>query len=510
MSSPSPRGGAASVFTHGVASGEPTADGVVLWTRVGSSEELEVTWTVATDPDLQDMVATGTATASPDHDGCVHAIVDGLSPATTYHYAFRHDEDRSSVGRTRTLPDGPVEHLRVAVFSCAKYSAGYFNALGRIADRDDLDLVLCLGDYIYEYGNDDPGLGPAIGRGFVPPHRCRTLEDYRARYAHSREDPDMRRLHERHAVVALPDDHEFADNTWRGGAKKHDDARDGAWPRRFHDAFRAWTEWLPTRIEPDGDVRLFRHVPLGDLADLLLLDTRTRRDRQAKGDEVDDEARTLLGDEQFAWLTEHLVGSKAAWRLIGQQVMIAQVESDLLPEDLGDPLGELGVLTPRDHGPEPDQWDGYPAERGRLLHDIADHGVRDVVFVSGDVHSAWACDLRLDPHDDDPIAVEFCTTSVTSENLDDHAGWGYRTRSPAIERELIDANPHIHWAEVDSHGYLLIDVTPERVEAQWHFVDTVRRPSEGVHLGGAWAVTRGTHRLEPVGASAGRGTPATR
>ncbi|HSL10148.1 MAG TPA: alkaline phosphatase D family protein [Actinomycetota bacterium] len=489
------------LFSHSVASGEPTASGVVLWTRAAGDADVDLVWEVADDEGFRNVVASGTAAASPTHDGCVRVIVDGLDAGSTYHYRFSAGDDVSPTGRTRTLPVAPVEHVRFAIFSCAKYSAGYFNALGRIADRNDIDFVVCLGDYIYEYGNDDPGLGAEIGRAFDPPHRCYDLADYRTRYAQSRSDPDMRRMHERHPIVALPDDHEFADNTWRGGAKKHDDAHDGDWRKRFREAFQAWTEWIPSRVEADADeIRLFRHLELGDLADLILLDTRTRRDRQAQGREVEDEDRTLLGRDQFEWLTDRLTGSSATWRLIGQQVMIAQVDSDLLPEDLGDPLGELGILTERDHGPEPDQWDGYPAERRRLLHDVTDHGVRDVVFLSGDVHSAWACDLRLDPHDGDDaiVAVEFCTTSVTSENLDDHTGWGYRTRSPAVERELIDANPHIHWAEVDSHGYMLVDVTPERVETQWHFVDTLLHPSDGVRLGGAWQVRRGTHTLEPV------------
>jgi alkaline phosphatase D len=489
-------------FTHGVASGDPSPDGVVLWARVAvAGEDVGVRWQVSTDAAFEHLIAEGAATASRKHDGCVRVVVDGLKAGTAYHYRFLSGDDVSSTGRMRTLPSDDVGHLRFAVFSCAKYSAGYFNALGRIADRDDLDFVLCLGDYIYEYGDDDPGLGEEIGRGFEPAHRCRELSDYRTRYAQARHDPDMRRMHERHAIIALPDDHEFADNTWRGGAKKHD-THDGDWRRRFREAFQAWTEWIPSRVRSDAEIRLFRRFSFGALADLILLDTRTRRDRQAQGREVEDEGRTLLGPDQLTWLTQQLVDSSAAWRLIGQQVMIAQVDSDLLPEDLGDPLGELGVLTERDHGPEPDQWDGYPAERRRLLHDVTDLGIRDVVFLSGDVHSAWACDLRLDPHasDEEGIAVEFCTTSVTSENLDEHTGWGYRTRSPEIERKLIDANPHIHWAEVDSHGYMLVDVTTERVEAQWHFVDTVLERSEGVRLGGAWAVRRGTHALEDVAA----------
>ncbi|MFL5797341.1 MAG: alkaline phosphatase D family protein [Actinomycetota bacterium] len=496
-----PRGNVRSMFTSGVASGDPLPDRVVLWTRCvpPSLGPVALTWVVARDPDLRHVVARGEALALPERDHTVHVDADGLDPATTYFFAFDDGEERSPVGRTRTTPEGAVEHLRIAVFSCAKFTAGYFNALARMADLDDLDLVLCLGDYIYEYGNADKGLGTRIGRPFEPAHRCRTLEDYRRRYAQSRRDPDMQRMHLRHPVVAIPDDHEFADNAWRGGAKKHVPPADGRWDRRRADAFRAWREWMPVRMPDSEDAtRLFRTMHLGELADLILLDTRTRRDHQASGAEVEREDRTLLGAEQFEWFTGELTQSRAAWRLIGNGVMIGQVRTDYMPEDVGEPLSELGVLTPRDQGPEPDQWDGYPAERRRLIHDITDHDVRDVVFLSGDVHSSWACDLKLGSHDPEErsVAVEFCTTSATSENLDEEAGWEPRTRSVPIEREIVEDNPHIAFCELDSHGFLLVDVTPERVQADWQYVDTVRRPSRSIRCGGSWMVRRGQHRLE--------------
>src|SRR4051812_12420666 len=455
------------VFRHGVASGDPLPDRVVLWTRVEPADgEVSVVWRVARDPGLRRVVAEGEVTTDAGSDFTVHVDAAGLEPGTAYHYGFEAEGERSPVGRTGTTPVARVDGLRFAAFSCAKYSAGYFNAWARIADRDDLDFVLCLGDYIYEYSNQDKGLGAEIGRAFEPDHRCVTLEDYRTRYAHTRKDPDAQAMHAAHPVIAITDDHEFADNAWRHGAKKHDDAENGPWEERRAAAFRAWREWMPVRLEdPDEDgTRMWRSFSFGDLVDLLMLDSRTRRDEQSKDlEEVERPDRVLLGDEQFAWLTDRLTSSRARWRLIGQSVMIAQVKPDLMPEDIGDPLGELGVLTKREHGPEPDQWDGYPAERDRLLRDIRDHEVGNVVFVSGDVHSSWACDLRLDPHDPEEtsVAVEFCTTSVTSENLDDHMGWGYRTRSPEVEREVVEDNPHISYAEFDSHGFLLIDVDPD-------------------------------------------------
>jgi alkaline phosphatase D len=493
-------------FPNGVASGDPWPDRVVLWTRVPTREPTELTWVVSPDPEMRDEAVSGRVTAEPDREGVAQIDVIGLEPGTTYFYRFELDGTASPVGRTRTLPEGPIDHLRFAVFSCAKYAAGYFNALGRIADRDDIDFVLCLGDYIYEYGNDDPGLGAEIGRAFEPSHRCATLEDYRTRYAQARRDPDMMRMHARHPIIAIPDDHEVADNRWRGGAKKHDDAEQGDWDARWKAGMRAWTEWMPVRLPRTGDAtNLYRSFHLGDLADLILLDSRTNRDRQARPPETELPERTLLGRRQLEWYADQLKRSRASWRLVANQVMVAQVESDLLPNEVEDPLAEISVIGGH-HTVAPDHWDGYPSERERVVGGLRRMGISDTVFLAGDVHSAWACDLKLDVHDreEDSVAVELVTTSATSENLDDHTGWGYRTRSPEIERQVIEENPHIHWCELDSHGYLLVDVTPDRVRGDWYFVDAIHQPTEGVHLARSYAVRRGLHQLEPADEPAGR------
>ena len=486
------------LFRHGVASGDPLADRVIIWTRVSPGDELaaQVSWTVTSDPEMKHEVAGGSAEARLEDDLTIKVDVDGLEPDTTYYYAFESKGQRSSVGRTRTLPTGGAQHVRFAMFSCAKFSAGYFNGYARIAERADLDFVLCLGDYIYEYGNDEKGLGAKIGRAFEPPHECRTLDDYRRRYSQYRRDPDVQALHKQHPLIAIPDDHEFCNGTWRDGAGKHNPDEDGPWENRKAAALQAYREWLPIRLEKGREHILWRSFPIGNLVHLVLLDTRTQRDKQEKPPRSLAANRTLLGPEQFDWFTKELKGTKSRWRLVGNGVLIGQVKSDYMPEELDDPLSELGVITAQEHGPEPDQWDGYPAERERLLEDVKAHSVRNIVFLSGDVHSSWAMDLKQDPHDpeEDSIAVEFATTSMTSENLDDEMGWTPRTESADIEKKIIQDNPHIHWAELDSHGYVIVDVSEKRVQADWYFVEDIHAPNPHERLGGSWQVHEGEHR----------------
>jgi alkaline phosphatase D len=476
-------------FVHGVASGDPMVDRVVIWTRCESATGL--TWTVARDQALRDVVASGEASVAPQNDLTVKVDVDGLEADTTYYYFFEAGGQTSPVGRTRTLPES-CDHIRFAMYSCAKYSAGYFNAHARMAEREDISFVLCLGDYIYEYSNADKGLGERIGRAFEPHNECRTLGDYRARYSQYRRDPNLQRLHQRHPFINIVDDHEFCNDTWRDGAGGHDDKEDGPWAERKEAAFRAWREWIPIRLpDTDDPTRIFRTFPLGGLADLILLDTRTRRDRQSKDmDTLEHADRTLLGKDQLDWFVDECRRSTAKWRVIANAVLIGQVRSHFMPEDLGNPLSELGVLTAREHGPEPDQWDGYPVERRRLLECIKENAQAGILFLSGDCHSSWAMDLKLDP--DDPaqasIGGEFATTSLTSENLDDDAGWHPRSKSIEIEREIIARNPHIHWVETDSHGYVIVDVTPEHAQGDWWFVDHIHRPDPGEHHGESWMV----------------------
>ncbi len=492
-------------FRHGVASGDPLPDGVLLWTRVTPDPEdgpVDVAWRVARDHELSDVVAEGTTTTDASTDYTVRVDPRGLEPSTRYHYAFEALGARSPVGRTQTAPEGACDHLRIAVVSCAKYTAGYFNVYARLAEREDLDFVLHVGDYIYEYGNDDPkSPGPRIGRSVDPPHEARTLADYRARYAHYRLDPDLQLVHEAHPFVLTLDDHELADDAWRGGAEKHDPETEGDWVDRRRDALRAWREWLPVRLPPPPDEeRIYRALRFGDLADLLMLDGRTKRDPQTQGRDMDAPGRSVLGREEHEWLLHELDASRATWRLIGNDVMIGQVFTEFLPEELGHPLSEVGILTKRELGPEPDQWDGYTAERDALFRFLAERRIRNVVFLSGDVHTAWAVELKRRPYDEDevPVAVELVTASITTENLDDELGAEPATRSLDVERRVIEENPHVRWTNLDAHGYLLVDVTPERVRGEWRFVPETRRRVEGERRAAVFEVRSGEPRLVEI------------
>ena len=463
---------------------------------------MEVAWRVATDPGLREVVTRGVAVADASTDYTVHVDPRGLEPATTYFYAFEALGRRSPVGRTRTAPRGSCDRLRLALVSCAKYTAGYFNVYARLAERTDLDVVLHVGDYIYEYGDDDPkSPGREIGRAVDPPHEARTLADYRARYAHYRRDPDLQLLHETHPVVATLDDHELANDAWVGGAGGHDPESEGEWAVRREAALRAWREWMPVRLPPPPDeTRIYRTLGFGDLADVIMLDGRTKRDPQTKGPEMDAPGRSVLGREEREWLLSELSRSEARWRLIGNDVMVGQVYTGFLPEELGHPLSEVGILTAREHGPEPDQWDGYTAERAELFRFLEEEEIPNVVFLSGDVHTAWAVELKRRPDDPDevPGAVEFVTASITTENLDDDLGAEPRTRSLDVERRVIEGNPHVRWVNLDAHGYVLLDVTDERVRAAWWFVPETHRRVPGERREAVFEVRAGEHRLRKV------------
>jgi phosphodiesterase/alkaline phosphatase D-like protein len=234
----------ASPFRHGVASGDPLPDSVIIWTRVSTRlhQPIEVTWTMACDSEFSEVVATGTVETSVDADYTVKADVHGLKPDHTYFYRFAAQDRISPTGRTRTLPGDEANHLRFAQVSCAKFNAGFFNAYARIAERNDLHFLLHLGDYIYEASNTPPPSqtpGADIGRPFDPLHECRTLDDYRRRYAQYHLDPDVQCVHASLPLIAVLDDHELADGAWRGGASEHKEERDGPWVKRHHDALRA-------------------------------------------------------------------------------------------------------------------------------------------------------------------------------------------------------------------------------------------------------------------------------
>ncbi|NUT15475.1 MAG: alkaline phosphatase, partial [Cupriavidus sp.] len=309
-------------FRHGVASGDPLADRVIVWTRVtvSSPGTLNLKWEVASDANFGAIVARGDAATGPEQDYTIKVDVTGLMPASIYFYRFLLGVQPSPTGRTKTLPVGQVAQLRLAALSCSNFPSGYFNVYAEVAKRDDIDVALHLGDYIYEYGlvGYASQLAFAIDRESQPPHEILTLEDYRRRHAQYRTDPDLRAMHAKVPVIAVWDDHDLADNAWSGGAANHDEGAEGSFIARRAAAVRAYHEWLPTRLpDPADPLKIYRSFDFGNLASLHMLDTRLiGRDQQVTLDQylsglAEGATRQLLGTTQLDWLRARMAASGA-------------------------------------------------------------------------------------------------------------------------------------------------------------------------------------------------------
>jgi alkaline phosphatase D len=500
-------------FDHGVASGDPLHDRVILWTRVTPSnwyDEIEVKWQVARDPKMQRVVANGRFTTSLWRDFTVKVDAGGLEPAQTYYYRFEAPGARSIVGRTRTLPRENAQAARLATVSCANLPMGLFNVYALIARRADLDAVLHLGDYLYEYGNLTYGDGTLIGRVPEPDKEIVTLLDYRLRHAQYKRDPDLQAAHRQHPFICVWDDHEFANNTWKGGADNHNpDQGEGEWPVRERAAVRAYFEWMPIREwTPLPGASIYRQFRFGGLADLLMLDTRQHgRDRQstalpagpglgypADDPIANDPARTLLGLDQEEWLAQQLSQSAASgvpWRLLGQQVLMAQ-----LSRDHGHTLANYDV------------WDGYQAARQRLYDTVRVRRVENLVVLTGDIHSSWANELTRNPWDEkdyDPatgrgvLGVEFVTPAVSSPGVLNPA------EAPQRAAQVRDVSPHMKYIEMNKRGYVLLDIDRARIQGEFWHVATVDAPSREETLAAAFVSEAGASQLQPAaGASAAR------
>lgn len=448
-------------FPHGVASFDPTHDSVLLWTRAPGVGR--VSWRVVRRPGGPP-VASGEVDVVAERDHCVTVAVDGLDPATSFYYWFEAGPSRSPVGRTRTLPAAGTDSVRLAVVCCGDYSRGHFAVYRAVAEAD-VDLVLHVGDYIYETR------GKGDVRRAEPDHEVVTLDDYRTRYAQARGDADLIALHQRHPVVAVWDDHDIADNAWRGGAKGHDPNAHGRWDDRLQAATTAHHEWLPARLPDPGDpLRVWRSVAIGDLAELVVLDTRIAgRDQQADDEAAlpwDDPDRSLLGDEQRAWAHARVRDTTRPWCLLVTQVVLNRME---LPVEHGAILGELapsGYAVIDGEAMCTDEWDGYPAEREALVRAIAERS-RGVVALSGDVHSAWAYE---GPCDDtgQAVAVEYTAPCVTATPMARQLPRGWQRLVDRLAERL----PEARWFDLEHHGFLVVELTATHADAHWYCVDT--------------------------------------
>ena len=521
------------LFRHGVASGDPMPSRVVIWTRVtptaaatpgsGKGPSVEVRWEVAHDARFTRVVRRGTAVTGPGRDHTVKLDVTGLKPATWYFYRFtalgRFGGARSRVGRTRTAPAerATPSRLRLGVVSCANWQAGYFAAYRGLARRDDLDAVLHLGDYFYEYGAGGYGEGPENTdvRRHDPTHEIVSLSDYRRRHAQYKTDADLQDLHARYPFVVTWDDHEVTNDQWARGAENHN-AGEGDYLRRRARAHRAYDEWMPARLSStaalgDGD-RLYRRLRWGQLAEISMLDLRSYRSQQvattaptpvpAPEQEVSDPDRTIMGQRQLRWLKESLTRKQALWKLIGNPVMIAPVSFAQVPGDLLTPINDVTGLLPDDGFPyNVDQWDGYTADRREVLDFIEDHHVENALFVTGDIHSGWACELPFDVATypvSQSAGVEFVCSSVTSNNLDDITGSPPRTSSLAVEEVIKANNRHVKYLNFDDHGFSVLDITARRAQMDWFVIaDRADRRTAITHTA-SYATRVGTNKVVAV------------
>ncbi len=494
-------------FAHGVASGDPLADRVILWTRITATgtADIDVGWEISETSDFSRTVASGSLRTGSASDFTVKVDATGLTANRSYFYRFGCYGQLSPVGRTKTLPTGSVSRVRFAVFSCSNYPAGYFNVYADAARFDDIDVGLHLGDYIYEYaaGGYASQNASNLGRVSKPANEIITLTDYRVRFQQYRTDPDLQAVHARMPFIAVWDDHELSNDTWSGGAENHDPATEGLWSARRQMAIQAYHEWMPIRV-PDAarPDRIYRSFDFGNLLSLHMLDTRViGRDKQlalasyvgadrsfnsaAFTADVTNPARQLMGTEQTAWLRNQMSKSTATWQILGQQVLMARM---LLPAPMV--LGTTGyaayfaiaakvkagvALSAAEQQllaatPVPynlDAWDGYHAARETVLN-MAQTLNKNMVVLAGDTHNAWASDLA--DQQGRAVGVEFGVPAVTSP--------GFETYFPTIAPATVAGGMEqligpLQYAETASRGFVVLTVTPTETRAEYRYVDTV-------------------------------------
>ncbi|WIM69074.1 alkaline phosphatase D family protein [Corynebacterium breve] len=481
-------------FMHGVASGDPLPATVMLWTRItptpeavpgsGLGEPVEVSWEIALDQEFTSTIRAGHTVTTAEHDHTVNVDPFGLEPDTTYFYRFHALGETSRLGKTRTAPaaDATPEKLTLAVCSCANYEAGYFQAYSDIAQRgwdDELDIVVHMGDYIYEYASGEYAGKFGVVRPHSPRHEIRTLSDYRTRYGAYRRDTALQDAHAALPWVVTWDDHEIADDSWEGGSKNHATA-DGDWGSRRDAAMQAYLEWLPIRgTAPSRGGHIYRSLSFGTLADIHMLDLRSYRSEPGffNPARAGNKKRTIMGSEQFQWLQGRLETSRATWDLIGTSVMMAPLDLKPLENSVAKPLAEMVGLDLAGTPVNLDQWDGYVADRERLLANLDGK----TMFLTGDIHSEWANQIE---HEGRVVAAEMVCSSVSAPNIDDILQTPPDSALSRTAEGVVRAhNPHIKHVDLDAHGYAIAEITSEQCQMTWLRVDDVTVAGSPVQMG---------------------------
>ena len=471
-------------FYHGVASGDPMSDKVIIWTRITpdtiSNGPVVISWKMATDTGMTNVIQGSSLLTDNTIDYTVKVDVTGLNANTWYYYEFECNGKKSPRGRTRTTPSSTADSLRFAIVSCANFEAGFFNAYKVLLNRGDFDAVICLGDYIYEYETGGYSPNTTANRQWLPSNEILSLSDYRERYSTYHLDEDLRKLHQQFPFITIWDDHETANDAWMNGAENHQ-ASEGPFAVRKANAKQAYFEWLPIRQQtgsPDP-YRIFRKLTYGNLIDFIMLDTRLHgRDEQngTTGTIVNSNTRQLLGTDQYTWLGNRLDSSSAQWKILTQQVMIA-------------PLKVFGQAI------NGDQWDGYPAERNRVLNYILNHNISNVVAITGDIHSSWANDIPTSTYNSSTgsgsAGVEFVGPSVTSPGISIPLG------ASAIQA----SNSHIKYADLSQHGFMILDVNTSRTQCDWYYVNTLDQSSSIYAYAKSMYVNQGERFLRTINSS---------
>ena len=496
-------------FKHGVASGDPLSTKVIVWTRAVSTngEYTTVTVQLALDEDFTKPVyEKGLLSTNADRDFTLKVDVINLEPNTTYYYRFLSKNNISPVGRTRTLPVGKVDTIKLLTVSCSYYSAGYFNVYKEAAEVKNVNAALHLGDYIYEYG---PGIyadedAEKMKRVMIPAKEIVSLDEYRQRYAQTRSDADCQSFHAAHPLIAIWDDHEVTNDTWNAGAENHSED-EGVFSERRLAALQAYSEWMPIRPSVDTDITsIQRNFEFGDLVNLTLVDTRLdKREQQLSYStftdkqtgafdgaefyaELNRNQRELIGKEQL----EKIAGNFSkpfTWQVLGQQVLMGKmhlpapiVTQQISNADYGKiaykAQKENGALTSQEkdilNAPSIpynlDAWDGYPAERERVLRLAKEKDV-NLVVLAGDTHNAWMNDLYLE---EEKVGVEFACSSVSSPGLEK-----YVSTTAEDEAGTIQAIPGLQYCNLVNRGFMTISFAHNEVNAEWQFVDTVKSSS---------------------------------
>jgi alkaline phosphatase D len=520
-------------YEHGVASGDPTATSVILWTRVTPTEQgtITISWEVATDEAFQNIVNNGTTTTSIERDYTVKIDTINLAEGNQYYYRFQSANTYSPIGRTKTLPVDDVSKVKLAVMSCANYPAGYFHAYADVATVPDIDAVVHLGDYIYEYGREGYAAEDAasLNREVLPEHETLSLADYRTRYGQYKTDLGLQSLHAHAPFICVWDDHEVANDTWKDGAENHNED-EGDFTERKIAALQAYFEWLPIRPvgnEEFSDV-IYRNFQFGNLVNLIMLDTRiVGRDKQLDyanyidsvtgAFETDnfttdafDTNRTLLGLTQLNWLQDQLNTNQATWQVLGQQILMgtmtmpAAIVTQQLSISVFAELGAIATLAARAQASDPtltvdelaylqenldkltpdnmallqlpaipynlDAWDGYAYERELLFNTIKQQASK-LVVLAGDTHNAWANDLKS--IDGTQIGVEFATSSVSSPGLESYLGVA-ADDIVTTEAGLVGLIENLTYLNMSDRGYLLVTFEESKAQAEWVFVSDIK------------------------------------